>query len=161
MWAVGKGAVVWPLECIVCMLKIKWRNTELWNVCVEMEYFRSRELFLFLFWQMLSSWAWEQHLSNLQGGAVSQSLVFMTEACGVSFTENIHAHVHAHEIYRCTCREKWMCVYDWHLLTLPLLSCVQPHLLMQTCFRNGQTELLPPSLVELVTKPKHFISSFS
>lgn len=55
VWAVGKGAVVWPLECIVCMLKIKWRNTELGNVRVEMKYFRSRELFLFLVWQMLSS----------------------------------------------------------------------------------------------------------
>lgn len=51
-----------------------------------MEYFRSRELFLFLVWGMLSSWAWEQHLSNvLLGGAVSQSLLFMTDTGGVNF----------------------------------------------------------------------------
>lgn len=60
-----------------------------------MEYFRSRELFLLLVWGMLSSLAREQHLSNVLGGAVSQSLELMTEACGVSFTENICAHVHA------------------------------------------------------------------
>lgn len=83
VWAVGKGALVWPLECIVCMLKIKWRSTELWNVCVE----------IWSIWEIgiyFCSWfeeCWALELGSnicqvLLGGAVSQSLVFSARDWG-------------------------------------------------------------------------------
>lgn len=64
-------------------------------VYVEMDYFKSRELFLLLVVGMPSSSACRQHLSTaFPDGAMSQSLVFTPETCAVCFTKNTHTRAY-------------------------------------------------------------------